>query len=185
MRLFIGIPMSPAVIAELAALAARLKSNADGLRWAEPETWHVTLQFLGNTSPAQCESLVTRLGEVQAPPVPIQLGELGFFDRAGIFFAGVALSPELLTLEQRVTAATSLCGFVPETRPFHPHITLARAKGDHRAQFLRALQARLQPQPVFTRFVAPEFLLYESHLSPAGSRYEVRARFALRPPTAR
>jgi hypothetical protein len=27
--------------------------------------------------------------------------------------------------------------------------------------------------------VAQEFLLYESHLSPSGARYEVRERFAL------
>ena len=36
-----------------------------------------------------------RLRELHAAPVPIELEELGFFDRAGIFFAGVALTPEL------------------------------------------------------------------------------------------
>jgi 2'-5' RNA ligase len=177
MRLFIGIPLSVTVIAELAALLTRLKSNADGLRWAAPESWHVTLQFLGNTAPETYACLVARLRELRSPPVPIHLEELGFFERAGIFFADVALTPELAALAQRVTAVTALCGFAPEMRPFHPHITLARAKGQGHAQQLRALKARTRRQPTFTRFVAQEFLLYESHLSPTGSRYEIRERF--------
>jgi 2'-5' RNA ligase len=179
MRLFVGIPLAAAVTGELAAVSARLKSREDGLRWTAPESWHVTLQFLGNTSPEQYACLVARLREVSSPPVPVRLEGLGCFDRAGIFFAGVGLTPELLSLEQRVTAATGLCGFVPETRPFHPHITLARSKGEGRAQPLRELRTRIQRQPTFTRFVAAEFLLYESLLSLTGSRYEIRERFPL------
>jgi RNA 2',3'-cyclic 3'-phosphodiesterase len=179
MRLFIGIPLAATVIAELAAVSARLKSNRDGLRWSAPESWHVTLQFLGNTGPEQYSCLVTRLSELRSPPVPVQLETLGFFDRAGIFFAGVVLTSELLSLQQRVTAATGLCGFVPETRPFHPHITLARGKGEGRGPELRERKTRIHRQPAFTRFVAEEFLLYESHLVPSGARYEIRQRFPL------
>jgi 2'-5' RNA ligase len=179
MRLFVGIPLAAAATGELAAVSARLRSRQDGLRWAAPESWHVTLQFLGNTGPKRYASLVARLGELRSPPVPVRIEELGCFDRAGIFFAGVGLSPELLSLEQLVTAATGLCGFAAETRPFHPHITLARGKGEGRGQTLRALKARMQRPPVFTRFVAQEFLLYESLLSPSGARYEVRERFRL------
>ena len=171
--------MTEAVIAELAAVVARLRRKEDGLRWMEPDSWHVTLQFLGNTDSEQCQCLIARLGAVRSTPVPIQLEGLGCFDRAGVFFAGVALTPELLALERRVTAATAQCGFVTETRPYHPHITLARAKGQGRGQPLGALKARIERQPVFTRFVAQEFLLYESHLSPSGAQYEIRERFAL------
>jgi 2'-5' RNA ligase len=176
MRLFIGIPLSPAVIDELATLTTRLQSKADSLRWTGSESWHFTLQFLGNTSPEKLDCLLARLGELRSPPVPVRLEELGIFDRVGVFFAGIALTPELVSLQQRVTAATSLCGFLPETRPFHPHITLARAKGQGRALPLRAIEARIQRRAAFTRFLAQEFLLYESHLSPAGSRYESLAR---------
>jgi 2'-5' RNA ligase len=67
---------------------------------------------------------------------------------------------------------------VPETRPLRPHVTLARAKGEARGHALRTLGARIQPRPTFTRFLAEEFLLYESHLSAAGYRYVIRARFS-------
>jgi 2'-5' RNA ligase len=176
MRLFVGIPLAAAVIDQLRAASARLRSTGDGLRWTAPESWHVTLQFLGNTGPEQYECVATRLRALHAPPVPVCLEELGCFDRAGILIASVRLTPELLLLQERVTAATQPCGFVPETRPFQPHITLARSKGRHN---LGNLKAKIRRPINFTRFVAHEFLLYESFLSPAGSRYEVRERFPL------
>jgi 2'-5' RNA ligase len=174
MRLFVGIPLSAAVIDELRAASARLRTAADGLRWTAPESWHVTLQFLGNTSPEQFACVVTRLRALHSPPVPVCLEELGCFGRAGILIAGVSLTPELLLLQERVVAATQPCGFVPETRPFQPHITLARSKGRHN---LGQLKAKLNRPSSFTRFQAREFLLYESFLSSAGARYEIRERF--------
>ncbi|MFY9854749.1 MAG: RNA 2',3'-cyclic phosphodiesterase [Terracidiphilus sp.] len=175
MRLFIGIPLAAVVIEELKAASARLHSSADGLRWTAPESWHITLQFLGNTSAEQCECVVTSLRALHSPPVPISLEALGCFDRAGILYAGIRLTHELLSLQERVTTANQPCGFVPETRPYQPHITLARAKGERRD--LGELKAKIQRQPDFTRFTAHEFLLYESFLSSTGARYEVRERF--------
>ena len=180
MRLFVGIPLPDSVIAELSTVVARLKSGADGLRWMERDSWHITLQFLGISEQEQFECLVTRLGAVRHAPVAVRLGDLGCFDRAGVFFVDVAAGPELASLADCVTTATSLCGFVSETRPFHPHITLARAKGQGRGKPLRALEARIQHRPVFSRFAAMEFLVYQSHLSAGGAKYEVRARFQLR-----
>jgi 2'-5' RNA ligase len=201
MRLFIGIPLAAAVIGELSAIVARYRRREDGLRWAAPETWHITLQFLGETSPEQYNCLAARLGELRSLPVPVHLDTLGFFDRTGVFFAGVQVTPQLLALQQRVIAGTSRCGFVPESRPFHPHITLARAKGKNSGQWsatpatknrslgtpagvrdqsgLRGLMGKVQPQHRFTRFEAREFNLYESFLGPGGSRYEIRERFLL------
>jgi RNA 2',3'-cyclic 3'-phosphodiesterase len=176
MRLFIGIPLAAAVIDELRAASSRLRSAGDGLRWTASESWHVTLQFLGNTGAEPYACVVARLRALHAPPVPVCLEELSCFERAGVLIAGVRLTPELLLLQERVTAATQPCGFVPETRPFQPHITLARGKGRHN---LGQLKTRIRRPANFTRFVASEFLLYESFLSPSGSRYEIRERFPL------
>ncbi|MGO8757494.1 MAG: RNA 2',3'-cyclic phosphodiesterase [Terracidiphilus sp.] len=184
MRLFVGIPLADAVLRELAAVVARLR-KAEGagrpgaMRWTAPESWHITLQFLGNATEEQFECLRARLGEVRSAPVPARLGELGCFDRAGVLFAGVQVSPELAELQKRVAAATSQCGFAAEARVFHPHITLARAKGEGRGTGLRELQGKVAGQPAFAGFTAREFLLYESHLGPGGAQYEVRMRVRL------
>jgi len=182
MRLFVGIPLPPIVIDELTQLTARLRSKEDNFRWPAPETWHVTLQFLGTTDQQQYNCLIPRLREIHLPHVPIRLESTGIFDRAGIFFADVKPAPALLVLQQAVTATTAPCGYTPETRPFHPHITLARAKEKDAAQALSRLKSRIQRDPKLTPFMADEFLLYESFTEPTGSRYEIRERFRLSPP---
>jgi 2'-5' RNA ligase len=164
--------------AELGRLCNRLRKPGDSLRWSAPEGWHITLQFLGSADEAQFESLKVRLTEVRSGPVPVRMGDLEVFDRAGAFVVEVATSLELRELQQRVVEATKKCGFVPEDRPYHPHITLARAKGDARRQ-LRQLKARIQSAPALPAFVAAEFLLYESHLGLGGSKYVAQARFML------
>jgi 2'-5' RNA ligase len=91
----------------------------------------------------------------------------------------VTVSEEMERLQKQVLAATARCGFVAEDRPFHPHVTLARAKGDNRMKALRRLKQRVEADARFPGFEASEFLLYEAFLGPGGSRYEVRARFSL------
>jgi 2'-5' RNA ligase len=177
MRLFVGIPLAVAVTDELRASSARLRSAGDSLRWTVPESWHITLQFLGNTGRESYECVVAQLRGVRSPSVSVCLEGLSCFERAGILIARGMLTPELLLLQERVTAATQPCGFTPEARPYQPHITLARSKG-HGHDF-SGLKAKIRHQPTFTRFVSQEFLLYESFLGGGGSRYEVRERFPL------
>jgi 2'-5' RNA ligase len=179
MRLFIGIPLAGAVARELSLVSARLHEKDDGLRWSAPESWHVTLQFLGSTSPEQYRCIGESLRGLRSPPVSFQLESLGFFDRAGVFFAGVRLTPELSALQQQVLAATAPCGFPAEDREFHPHITLARSKGKKGRHGIQRLRNQIQRQPAFAAMDAREFLLYESFTEASGSRYEVRERFPL------
>ena len=183
MRLFVGIALADAVVHELQSVVARLRSASGpataGLRWTAPDSWHITLQFLGNVTAEQFACVTARLGEVHSAPVSVELGAIGCFDRTGVLFADVNATPELAVLAERVAAATSRCGFQAETRPFHPHITLARTKGQGNGAGLRTLAGAMRNSPPFSHFTAKEFLLYESHLSSDGARYEVRSRFPL------
>jgi 2'-5' RNA ligase len=179
MRMFVGIPLAAAVLDELSAICRQLQPEALGLRWTASETWHVTLQFLGNTESELYPSLVARLHELHSPSVPIELEGLGVFNHSGVFIATVRPTPELLLLQEHVVVATAHYGFVPETRPYQPHITLARSKGKQQGKKPGNLDAKALSAPNFTRFVAREFLLYESFLGPTGSHYKIRERFPL------
>lgn len=184
-RLFIGIPLAGTTAEELTAAVKGLQSAANQraapakLRWSAPESWHITLQFLGSTTPQQYECITTRLRALHQPPVSIALGTIGTFDRVGVLFVDVRVSPQLLALQQAVTAATAPCGFVAESRPYHPHLTLARRKGKSGGEELRNLKAQIGRQPDITSFTADSFALYESVPTPEGSRYEIRERFSL------
>jgi 2'-5' RNA ligase len=179
MRLFIGIPLAAEVIDALEQITHSLRSPTDRLRWASSETWHITLQFLGETTVERYRCLAQHLGGIKSPAVPVWLHGTGFFDRAGVFFAGVDVSPELRHLEKLVVAATSQCGVLVEDRPYHPHVTLARAKGDDRASALRNLKTQAKSDVKFPAFTAREFLLFESFLASDGARHEIRDRFPI------
>jgi len=183
MRLFIGIPLATTAMQEVAALLTHLRSRVRGqlseqLRWPAPEAWHITLQFLGSTTTEQYACVVKRLGEVRHASLPIELSGVGTFERTGVFFVGVQLSPELLTFQQVITAATRPCGFLAEDRPYRPHITLARRKRSSHSDEWRSLTSGAHP-PLRSSFIADNFVLYESIPSPDGSRYTPREQFAL------
>jgi RNA 2',3'-cyclic 3'-phosphodiesterase len=182
MRLFVGIALDATATETLRGLRDRLAPRAGhDVRWQPEEGWHVTLQFLGAASEEQAACVTRALSSVQTRMVPVRITELGFFERAGIFYADVAATAELLALQQSVTAATQTCGFLSESRPYHPHVTLAKAKRRGGARALAPLMQAVKhaKSPVRAEFVAEEFLLYESFLGADGSRYEVKQRFAL------
>jgi 2'-5' RNA ligase len=178
MRLFVGLPLASEVLNELSEAVSRLKASHDGLRWTTPDTWHITLQFLGNTDQEHCDCVLAGLAHLRSPPFEVRLDDFGSFDRAGVFFLDVVPTRELVALAQQVIAATGKCGFVAETRPYHPHITLARAKAG-RGRPLAELKERVRRPKLFPSFTATEFLLYESHTLPEGACYEMRGRFPL------
>jgi 2'-5' RNA ligase len=182
MRLFIGIPLGEGTAGGLSAVVNQLRSKAapDSPRWSARESWHITLQFLGSTTPEQYGCIIGSLRELRYPPLRIELGSLGTFDRAGVLYVEVCVSPELAALQQAVTASTFPCRFPLEDRPYRPHITLARRKGKGSRE-LRNLKLQMQQQPKLSGFTADSFILYESTPTPDGSRYEIREQFSLHP----
>src|SRR3954452_4913144 len=178
MRLFIGILLATAPAGDLAAAVHQLrtKEQAENLRWSAPEFWNITLQFLGSTTPQQYECVRNHLRARRYPSFGIQLGLFDTFDRAGVFFVAVRVTPLLLELQQSITAGTAHCGFTPEDRPYRPHITLARRRGRSGDRDLRALKLQIQP-PNLRSFPAEALILYERVATPRRSRYEIGQLF--------
>jgi len=99
--------------------------------------------------------------------------------------------PQLAALAASVDDTTGTLGIQKEARPFSPHLTLARSAGgsgapnrqknDGARRTFQHLQEKLAalPQPDFGTMTARELFLYQSQLSPKGSKYTKLARFAL------
>ena len=100
-----------------------------------------------------------------------------------------------LKLPSDIDAAVAELGIPREERAFSPHLTLARAgaagrrssgdpkwrKGDAPNSLFATLQKRLAAMGDlnFGTMTANEFILYQSQLSPAGSKYTKLERFAM------
>lgn len=137
MRLFAAVVPSTPAIAELAAEVGQLRAalperDRGRLRWTEPALWHFTLAFLGEVD----ESLLPELGERLAraahrhPVHELRFAGGGRFgDR--VLWVGVTGSLETLGgLAHSTRAGARRAGVnMTDSKPFHPHLTLARAAG--------------------------------------------------------
>lgn len=181
MRLFIAIALTGEAAAAVDRLVENLARHSADLRWSRPEDRHVTLQFLGKAAPEQAACVSEALAAVRSPQFPVRIADLGFFMRAGVFWAGVEAGAQLIALQRQVTEATRRCGFREEERPYRPHITLARRRGRSGGEALSVLEKSVERGKirVAEEFLTREFALYESFPEQEGSRYEVRARFSL------
>ncbi|MGC8794198.1 MAG: RNA 2',3'-cyclic phosphodiesterase [Bryobacteraceae bacterium] len=183
MRLFTAIDLPPDVLGALTRLLERLKPTAR-LKWSPPENLHITTKFIGEWPEqrrVELESALRGLGAFD--PIPICLRGLGFFPNPHaprVFWVGVEAGPGLAELARRTDAALARLGVPAETRPFSPHLTLARIKEPVPLAGLRQAIAQLETVE-FGAFFADRFHLYLSELRPAGSVYTKLSEFRFAP----
>jgi 2'-5' RNA ligase len=174
-RLFVALPL-PQVLRD--ALSRLAPAAGAGIRPLSPGDLHVTLHFLGMADIAVAKAA---LAFVVAPAFTAALTLPGQFFVRGhprTLFAGVAPDAPIRTLHAEVGQRLQSAGFALDTRPYVPHVTLARldkpASADVIAQFLR------QPLPPEARsFECREFALYASETLAEGARYRVLERYPL------
>jgi 2'-5' RNA ligase len=194
MRIFIGIDLDPDVRARISRFIEGIEGFAPDARWVRAESLHITLKFVGEQSPERVEAVTERLRRVESTAFEIQAGGYGFFPTAKaprVFWIGIHAGPQLAELAESIDIATAELGVPHEDRPFSPHLTLARAgrgsgspkwrKGDGPNAIFAVLEKRLAAMSDldFGTMTANEFILYQSQLSPGGSKYTKLQRFAL------
>jgi RNA 2',3'-cyclic 3'-phosphodiesterase len=198
MRIFVGIDIDEQIRQRIYEFGQQMRELAPDARWVKPETFHVTLKFLGEAPSEMVERVKQALAAVGGSQVNIGFEGAGFFPNARsarVFWVGVKADDALRQLARHVDEATAQLGFSREENAYKPHLTLARAgkaasgnphqKGSSRGgSRLAALAKKLEAisQPSFGTIAAQEFFLYESKLSPAGARYTKIARFGLEAP---
>ena len=117
------------------------------VKWVDPLNYHVTLKFLGKVSDERLEMVEEGLENVgnATKPLEIVIESFGAFPtirRPEIIWAGLEPSSALRCLKQDLEWALKECGFKPETRNFHPHITLGRADSSKGAGAFRGLDEK-------------------------------------------
>ena len=176
MRAFIALELSPGVRSAIAGLMADLRDRFVGLRWVRPESVHLTLRFLGESSPGQIERVRDNLGPLAAgcPRAESALRCLGLFPERGsprVLWLGVELPEPLVALQAGCEAASVAAGFPRESRPFSPHLTLGRWRD-------RAARPEL-PAVDLGSSLLDALVLMRSEPRPEGAVYTHLQRFEL------
>ena len=167
-----------------------MRPYAPDVRWVGPETFHITLQFLGETE--KRDAINDALQQVRGVPIALTFRGTGFFPNAKsprVLWVGIDADQHLPQLATTIGDALEPLGFKRETMPFKPHLTLARAgsgrprpiRGERSAAGLRVVEIKLEEQPPeeFGSMAAREFCLYESKLSSSGAKYTKLNRYPL------
>lgn len=181
MRLFTAIDIPEEIRETLRATISRLKPVAK-LRWSRPENLHITTKFLGEVPAERLNAVVSALETIPSgAAIPIEVRGIGWFPNPHsprILYAGIQAPEWLGQLHLRTDETLAVIGVPKETKPFRPHLTLARIDGKAELADLRHAIFEL-PGNQFGNFVAESFQLYESHTGGAGSVYTKLAAFPI------
>jgi 2'-5' RNA ligase len=134
-RSFIAIELPRNIKRELEQIQYKIKQGGyAGIKWVNPEGIHVTLKFLGNISSEQIIEISKVLDEAtqEMSLFHLEIASLGAFPNLRqprvLWVAINGEIAKLSRLQQRIDSLLTSCGFLKESRPFVPHLTLARLK---------------------------------------------------------
>jgi 2'-5' RNA ligase len=136
-RSFIAIELPEELKLKLGQLEAQLKSNRQPwVKWVDPRGIHLTLKFLGNISVDTIEAVTAAIAETAQGTSPFHLGikdVSAFPSLKRVQVVWVGMNGELSRLSEfqlQLEIKLERLGFTPESRPFTPHLTIARLRND-------------------------------------------------------
>jgi 2'-5' RNA ligase len=179
-RAFVAVRPPDEVLAAVERALVPARRSMVGPRWAGPEQWHLTLQFLGPVH--QLAEVVAAAEEAAATQAAFafRLGGGGAFPtqrRGRVVWIGTTEGGEAMTaLAGAVTGSLVPLGYPGEERHFSPHLTVARLRVPAN---VAAVVAALGTEPVGPAWTVSEITLYQSRLSPKGASYSALARLPL------
>ncbi|HEV2386156.1 MAG TPA: RNA 2',3'-cyclic phosphodiesterase [Candidatus Acidoferrales bacterium] len=172
-RLFVALDLPEEVRRRIAEFSRTLRPLEPDARWLRTASIHLTLKFIGERPPEQVEGIRRALASVRAAPGELRFRGAGFFPDDGrprVFWVGIEANPALAELADGIERALEPLGIRRESRPFVPHLTLARLDGEKRAGALRRAVAERGAEE-FGVSVERAFHLYQSQLGPSGAQY--------------
>ncbi len=185
LRLFVALPVPAALQLAAGRLQDRLRRTGADVSFPSPASLHVTLVFLGDTSPDALPGLMVGLERVVAgrPRFGFQVAGLGLFGpprQPRVVWAGLADPPPVLfDLHNSVLAMVSELGFTTEKRSWHPHLTLGRIRSSRGLAGLTDMVDSLKGETLDACPVE-QVQLVRSRLDQPGPRYEILQRVQLK-----
>ena len=183
-RIFTAIDISEAARQNVSAYIDNLKKQFSKLRvgWDKPEKLHLTLKFLGDIDDGQLGKLMKAVEKTarEISAFKLRIAGTGVFPsqrKARILWLGVKDETEnLRKLNEALENECERQGLAREARNFKAHLTIARLREPEKSKNLVAEHLRETFEAV--EFEASEIVIYQSELSPQGSRYTIVSKHA-------
>ena len=79
MRVFVGMDIDEGIRGRIANFVREVRGVAPEVRWVSPDSWHVTLKFIGEKSDAAVGEIEKALSSISAEGFEISFRGYGFF----------------------------------------------------------------------------------------------------------
>jgi 2'-5' RNA ligase len=190
-RAFLAVELSQELQAELATVQQDLKRRIEPemkqntrISWAKPASIHLTIKFLGDMDEQVIDPMLVAVEQTIGSQIPVNvpLERLGAFPRPQsprVLWVGPSENWEgggeatrVAEIHGAIEQACEGLSFLRETRPFSPHLTLARIKVGERHVGVALAKAGVLDRPISLGSLAVEsVVLMKSELKPTGSVY--------------
>ena len=176
-RLFIAVLLPDELTAVLLVSQRLLADSAGRASLTQRDQLHLTLRFIGETNEKETAEITQWLRSLSAPSLEsrrfTQADYGAFPGREGMtVWAGLNISPDMRRRAAMMETALRSLGCSPETRPWLPHVTLAR-----RAALNRPLGELAPLLPRVKGFLSlGDIVLFKSEFTPGGMRYTQLAK---------
>jgi 2'-5' RNA ligase len=180
LRTFVAVLIPSELKAKIAAVQEDLRRAAPDVKWVKPESFHITMEFLGDTDSRLVDDIREALKRVcaEVEPFDVEFAGVGAFPNARrprVVWAGVkAGTQELAKLAGKVADALLPLGFQKEDKPFRAHITIGRVKDERKVSMLTPALENTETGAL-GRFQAASIALMQSDLRREGPIYSVLA----------
>ncbi len=180
MRAFIALDIPDTVKKNLSDVIRHLSAVTSNARWVSPSRMHLTLAFLGDIPGGAAVDVQRAMEQVCGSTTPFSfevkgIGHFGAGNGIRLLWCGIhEPSGCLERLKSGLDDLLAPLGFLPESRSFHPHITLGRFKRPSGDVALRETLDERSEQVAGEAF-ADGLTLYKSTLAPSGAIYDVVA----------
>jgi RNA 2',3'-cyclic 3'-phosphodiesterase len=180
MRLFLAIELPESVKNHLTAARANCPFADQKLSWTKLQNLHITVKFLGEVDDARAHQLMNSLQSLPTTgPITAHSSAVQFFPTRGpIRIVAVNVTTDIDSVTRLYQHIETICmahRFPRESRPFHPHITLARSRFGLNPS-IRSREPSNWPPPS-EPFPIDHISLMRSELLPEAPRHSVLARF--------
>lgn len=175
-RAFVAVPSDPMWVESTRGLLVRLQGSLPEASWTRPESWHLTLRFLGEVPRDALERFATALEPLATETVPGEIrsqGAVVFPPHGPARVLGIGFAPsEILEgisrLANEVEREAREIGAEDTRRPFHPHVTLGRIRRPWPPPAIASYRSEVEAWS-FPLWHPRSCVVFESVLSPEGA----------------
>jgi 2'-5' RNA ligase len=174
-RCFVALEIPGTLREHIGSMTGALRASGADARWVPAENLHLTLKFLGNVREEGLSDIRQQVAAAAAlhGGFGVRFEGMGVFPgrrRPRVVWIGVSEPLGIVRLQRDIQDNLALLGYLPEKRPYTPHLTLGRVRSQRGIDSMLWEIDALRDTG-FGEFRANSVSLMKSELRPSGAEH--------------